>query len=53
MELYDWFEGRIYTEKRKNLFLVQKKSKKVYLGADKKEVYLIVKVTIDCTSIFY
>jgi len=48
-------ERRICTKERENLSLVQRRErrgKEVYLEADKKEVYLTIKVTIDGTSVF-
>jgi len=49
-------EGGIYTKERESLSLVQRRkreSKGIHLGADKKGVYITVKVTINSTSIFY
>jgi len=48
------FKGGICTKKRKNLSLVQKserRSKRIYSEEDKKEIYLTIKVTTDCTRI--
>ena len=55
MGLCNKVERRICTKERENLSLVQRRErrgKKVYLEADKKEVYLTIKVTIDGTSVF-
>jgi len=52
---HDRFEREICTKEREILFLVQRRergSKRVYLGADEKEVYLTIKATTDGTSIF-
>ena len=47
-------KGRICTKKRESLFLVQRRERggdRVYLGADKKEVYYIIKITTNCTGV--
>jgi len=48
------FKGGICTKKRENLSLVQRserRSKRIYSEEDKKEIYVTIKVTTDCTSI--
>jgi len=47
----DRVKREICTEKSESLSLVQRRSKRVYLEVDKKEVYLTIKVTINCTGI--
>jgi len=56
IELYNIFEEGVYTKKKEILFLVQRserRSKRIYSRADKKGIYLTVKVTADCTSILH
>ena len=52
----DRFEEEIYAKERKNLLLVQRRereSKRVYSGTNKEKIYSTIKVTTDCTSVFY
>ena len=49
------FKEVIHTKKREDLPLVQreeKRSKKIYRRANKKEIYLAIKIVSDCTYIF-
>ena len=46
----------IYTKKRESLFFVQKREREgreVYLRVNKEGVYLTIKVTTNCTRVFY
>jgi len=48
------FKGGIHTKKRENISLIQRRereSKRVYLEANKRELYLPIEITIDYTSI--
>ena len=50
------FKGGIHTKKMKNISLIQRRergSKGVYLEVDKRELYLTIKVTTDCTGVLY
>ena len=54
MESCNIFEEEICTEKRESLSLVQRRKReceRIYLEADKEEVYLTIKVVIDYTGI--
>lgn len=53
---YNRSKRKIHTKKRKSLPLVQreeKRSKRIYKKANKKEVYLAIKIASDYTFIFY
>ena len=55
MRSCDRVEERVCTKRRKNLSLVQRRereSKRVCSRVDEEGIYLAVKITIDCTSIF-
>ena len=54
MRPYNRFEGEICTKKRENISLIQRRereSKKVYLRANKKGVYLTIKVATNYVSV--
>ena len=54
MRPYNRFEGDICTKKRENISLIQRRereSKKVYLRANKKGVYLTIKVATNYVSV--
>ena len=55
MRLCNRFKGEIYTKERKSLSLVQRRKREsegIYSEADKKEIYLIIKVTTNYAGIF-
>jgi len=56
VRLHNRFKGEICIKKRKNLSLVQRrerKSKRIYSGANEEEIYLTIKFTTNCTGILY
>jgi len=51
---HDRVKKGIHNKKRKDLFLIQKGERRnegVYSGADEKEIYLSIKVTINSTGV--
>ena len=55
IELCNRFKEGLHTKKRENISLIQRRervSKGVYLEADKRMLYLTIKVTTDWTGVF-